>query len=356
MDALPGPSLLDKPRVACSGPRIDARRSRRVRRDRPNQPDPSRSVPHHRVRGHLMTGGGSSWGRYPRIGPQRLLGFADRHAALPDEPGPLLPYGNGRSYGDSCLNAGGALILARQLDRFISFDPITGVLACEAGVLLADILDLVVPSGWFVPVTPGTRFVTVGGAIANDVHGKNHHRAGTFGCHVLDFELLRSDRGNILCSPTVEPKLFEATIGGLGLTGLITHVRIQLRRIAGPWMVSETHRFRNLAEFFELSEASDRDYEYTVSWVDFAARGSACGRGLFTRANHAPAHPAQRPQAPSRRLSVPLVPPVSLINNLSLRAFNAMYYHRQRHTVHHAVTHYEPYFYPLDSIGDWNRI
>jgi FAD/FMN-containing dehydrogenase len=303
-----------------------------------------------------MPATGTSWGRYPRAGMQTLLGFADRSSALPAAGTSLLPYGNGRSYGDSCLNEGGALLLARQLDRFIAFDPATGVLDCEAGVLLADILDRVVPSGWFVPVTPGTKFVTVGGAIANDVHGKNHHRAGTFGCHVLEFDLLRSDRGCLRCSPTEEAALFAATIGGLGLTGLITRARLQLRRIASPWMISETHKFRSFAEFFELSEASDRDYEYTVSWVDFAARGNARGRGLFTRANHAPAHPSQRPPAPSRRLSVPMTPPVSLINNVSLRAFNALYFHRQRKPVQHAVTHYEPHFYPLDSIGEWNRI
>lgn len=280
----------------------------------------------------------------------------DRHRPLPAVEGSMLPYGNGRSYGDSCLNDGGNLLHAHRLNHFISFDPSNGQLECEAGVQLAEILDLVVPQGWFVPVTPGTRFVTVGGAIANDVHGKNHHRAGNFGRHVLELELLRSDDSRRICSHTENPDWFAATVGGLGLTGLITRARIQLRRIAGPWMSTEVHRFENLDGFFRLSENSDRDYEYTVAWIDCLATGRSLGRGLFTRANHAPAHPDQQPTRPSRHLRVPFTPPLSMINRFTLRSFNALYYLRQHRQVVHAVTHYEPHFYPLDAIGDWNRI
>ncbi len=222
--------------------------------------------------------------------------------------------------------------------------------------MFSEILEMVVTQGWFLPVTPGTKLIPVGGAIANDVHGKNHHQTGTFGRHVLAFELLRSDGSRRLCSETEHADWYAATIGGLGLTGLITWACIQLRRIAGPWMSTEVHRFENLAGFFRLSDVSDRDYEYTVAWIDCAAKGSAMGRGLFTRANHAPAHPDRRPNASTRRLGVPLVPPVSLINPLSLSAFNTFYYHRQRQPVVHRTTHYEPHFYPLDSIRDWNRI
>ncbi|MGA0588052.1 FAD-binding oxidoreductase [Dyella sp. KRB-257] len=298
---------------------------------------------------------GQSWGRYPAA-TQSVVVITDRHALLPTTDGSMLPHGNGRSYGDSCLNDGGTLLHARGLDRYIRFDSSTGLLECEAGVLFSEILELVVPQGWFLPVTPGTKFITVGGAIANDVHGKNHHKAGTFGCHVLAFELLRSDGSRRLCTPVDHPEWFAATIGGLGLTGLVTWARIQLRRIAGPWMSTEVHRFKDLTGFFRLSEASDRDYEYTVAWIDCAAKGRALGRGLFTRANHAPAYPDRRPAASARRLGVPLVPPVSLINPLSLRAFNTLYYHRQRQQVVHQTTHYEPHFYPLDGIRDWNRI
>lgn len=302
-----------------------------------------------------MSHAGQSWGRYPRA-TQARIDLSDRHRPLPVVKGSMLPYGNGRSYGDSCLNDGGNLLHAQRLNHFISFDPSNGQLECEAGVQLAEILDLVVPQGWFVPVTPGTRFVTVGGAIANDVHGKNHHRAGNFGRHVLELELLRSDGSRRICSHAENPDWFAATIGGLGLTGLVTRARIQLRRIAGPWMSTEVHRFENLDGFFRLSENSDRDYEYTVAWIDCLATGRSLGRGLFTRANHAPAHPDQRPTRSSRHLRVPFTPPLSMINRFTLRSFNALYYLRQRRQVVHAITHYEPHFYPLDAIGDWNRI
>jgi FAD/FMN-containing dehydrogenase len=302
-----------------------------------------------------MSTGGQSWGRYPRVS-QTMVELTDRHRHLPVVESSLLPYGNGRSYGDSCLNEGNTLLRTRAFDHFIAFDTATGVLECEAGLLLSQILDLVVPQGWFVPVTPGTRFVTVGGAIANDVHGKNHHRAGNFGRHVLELELLRSDGSRRVCSSNANPEWFAATIGGLGLTGLITRARIQLRRIAGPWMSTEVHRFDNLAGFFRLSQQSDRDYEYTVAWIDCLAKGRSLGRGLFTRANHAPAHPDRRPIAPASRLRMPFTPPLSLINGLTLRCFNVLYYHRQRAPVVHATTHYQPHFYPLDGISDWNRI
>jgi FAD/FMN-containing dehydrogenase len=298
---------------------------------------------------------GLSWGRFPRVS-QRILSFPDRRADLPSADVKMLPRGNGRSYGDSCLNAGGILLDTRGMDRFIKFDATTGVVECEAGVLFADILALAVPQGWFLPVTPGTRYVTVGGAIANDVHGKNHHRAGTIGHHVLGLELLRTGAQRIYCSATENPDWFVATIGGLGLTGMITRATIQLRRIASPWMITETHRFENLQGFFDLSARSDRDYEYTVAWVDCAARGRSLGRGLFSRGNHAPASPDTQPRPPSTRLGVPFTPPASAVNRLSLNMFNKLYYHRQLTAVSHATMHFAPFFYPLDAIAHWNRL
>lgn len=306
----------------------------------------------------------SSWGRVLRE-PHLALGLGSRHQALPLPPDgqTLLPYGNGRSYGDSNLNPGGALLLGGQLDRFIQFDPATGLLRCEAGVLLSTILRLVVPQGWFLPVTPGTQFVTVGGAIANDVHGKNHHQAGSFGNHVTQLELLRSDGSRRVCSPTQHADWFAATIGGLGLTGLITWAEIQLRRIANPFLDTESIKFRCLEEFFELSTESERDHEYTVSWIDCAFSGRRLGRGLFNRGNHAaaaldldalPSHLPSGVGEPSRR--VPFTPPVSLINTLSLKTFNTLYFNRQRADVVRSVQHYRPFFYPLDALLEWNRI
>src|SRR5689334_7211097 len=166
-----------------------------------------------------------SWGRYPKASQQEMP-VNWRSDPLPRGRSPLLAYGRGRSYGDCCLNDGGTLLVTSGLDRFISFDGANGVVRCETGVTLGELLELVVPRGFFVPVLPGTRFVTLGGAIANDIHGKNHGRCGSFGCHVRAFELLRSTGERVSCRPG-DP-LFAATIGGLGLTGLITWAEIQL--------------------------------------------------------------------------------------------------------------------------------
>ncbi|MGR2930014.1 FAD-binding oxidoreductase [Acidithiobacillus ferriphilus] len=253
------------------------------------------------------------------------------------------------------MNDSGALLDMRGLDRFLSFDHSTGILRCEAGVLLADILALVVPMGWFLPVTPGTRFVTVGGAIANDVHGKNHHRTGTFGQHVQRLALRRSDQGVVLCSVTENADLFHATIAGLGLTGAILWAEIQLRPIANAAMDTETIRFSNLDAFFDLSGESDRDYEYTVAWIDCLAQGKFLGRGLFMRGNHAT--PQEKlPAPPGKTRGFPVDMPFPLVNVWSLRAFNSLYYRKQFAKMRRTITHYEPFFYPLDGVLHWNRL
>ncbi len=299
-----------------------------------------------------------SWGRYPQA-RQRVRFQYRRQDPLPlpaDETESVLPFGNGRSYGDVCLNDGATLIDARPLDRIIAFDPATSVLRCEAGVLLAEILTLGVPHGWFPPVTPGTRFVTLGGAIANDVHGKNHHRAGTFGRHVRAFELLRSDGSRRVCSPTENPGLYRATIGGLGLTGLITWAEIRLRAVATPLISQETLRFEDLDAFFALSEESDQDYEHTVAWVDSLAVGKNLGRGVFIRGNHAQGIPADPPKPPRVRLRIPCDLPPAAIGHAPLKLFNAAFYRSHPTRWQKKRVHYASFFYPLDGIGDWNRI
>jgi FAD/FMN-containing dehydrogenase len=297
-----------------------------------------------------------SWGNYPAATQSvRTLHWRGERLPLPDDGSSVLPRGLGRSYGDSCLNDGGTLIDATRLDHLIEFDRENGRLRCEAGVTLEQVLDVIVPHGWFLPVVPGTKQVTVGGAIANDIHGKNHHQAGTFGCFVTRFELLRSDGSRLLCSPAEQEGLFAATIGGLGLTGLITWAELSLKRVAGPLMETESLRFDGVDDFFELSAASDSRYEYTVAWVDSLARGAELGRGLFMRANHAAS--ADGAPSPRRlRLSVPCNAPGFLLNRHTLRAFNALYYNRQRERAVRKRTHYDPFFFPLDSIGDWNRL
>lgn len=299
-----------------------------------------------------------SWGRYPKA-EQQAYRLNWRDDALPDGAlgdGSFLPFGNGRSYGDVCLNDGGKLVDCRGLNRFIEFDEETGILRAEAGVLLSEIHALTVERGWFLPVTPGTQFATLGGAIANDVHGKNHHRAGTFGRHVRCFELLRSDGTRLACSPEENDGYFRATIAGLGMTGVITWAEIALQRIGSAYIDQETIRFANLDEFFSLARESDGDYEHTVAWVDCLPHGDMLGRGLFTRGNHADAGGADAPGAPSRRLRFPIDPPFTLVNRLTLKLFNDLYYRRQRAERVRSVEHYARFFYPLDSILSWNRI
>jgi FAD/FMN-containing dehydrogenase len=266
----------------------------------------------------------------------------------------MLPYGNGRSYGDVCLNEGGALLLTAGLDRFISLDPASGILECEAGVLLSQIIELSMPHGWLPAVTPGTALVTVGGAIANDVHGKNHHRAGTFGHHVIDFELLRSDGQVLRCAADDNGEWFRATLGGLGLTGLIRKVRLQLRRVPGVWIAGDSQRFADLQEFFALAAQSDAEYEYTVAWLDCSSAASNRGRGVFVRGNHV-AHGAPEPRSASPH-RLPFTPPLSLVNGLSVRLFNQLYYRRAGARTPRALWHYRSFLFPLDRVLEWNRI
>ncbi len=297
-----------------------------------------------------------SWGRYPRARHTvHTLTWRTEDLPLDESAANLLPFGQGRSYGDSCLNDGGVLLATSGLNRFIEFDHEHGVLRCEAGVTFDEILKLTVPQGWFLPVTPGTRFVSLGGAIANDVHGKNHHRAGTFGRHVRKFELLRSDGQRRACSLKENPDWFKATIGGLGLTGLISWAEIQLKPIMNPFIRVETVPFPNIDAFFDIAARSENDYEYTVAWIDCLAKGKALGRGLFMRGNHAPAQPRSLPAVPSgRRLRIPWNAPGFALNQFTVRTFNCYYFHRPRRK--NGLVHYLPFFYPLDAIEQWNRI
>jgi FAD/FMN-containing dehydrogenase len=280
-------------------------------------------------------------------------------------PSPGLPYGLGRSYGDSCLNDGGVLIDTSQLSRLIQFDSERGILRAEAGLSLEQLLAVIVPRGWFLPVSPGTQFVTLGGAVANDIHGKNHHRAGAFGCHVRRFELWRSDGSRRECSPDENAELFRATIGGMGLTGLISWVEIQLMRIASPCLQMERIRFRSFDEYLALENESSGDYEYTVSWIDCLRPGPT--RGLFQRANFAEEGDAastngsvlsknRNPRKSRLPLRVPFDMPSFALNEMAVKLFNQSIFHLQRRDRISRVSHYTPFFYPLDRVLDWNRI
>lgn len=295
----------------------------------------------------------SSWGRLSHS-LHEVLYLNDRMTlgqAL-GAGGQGIAHGMGRSYGDVCLNPGGVLWNTTGLDRFIHFDAAQGRLICEAGVVLRDIQQLMIPRGWILPVTPGTQLVTVGGAIANDVHGKNHHVLGSFGDHVRRLTLQRTDGSLIECGPDLEPEWFAATVGGLGLTGVIAEVEIQMRRVPGPWLSTETIPYANLDEFFRLADDSEAEWEHTVSWIDCIGGGAS--RGIFMRGNPVDAGP--RPEASGRKLTFPFVPPLSLVNKLSLRPFNTAYFNLQKWKSGRSIAHYIPFFYPLDNLLQWNRM
>lgn len=323
----------------------------------------------------MPTGKYRSWGNYPAQAQTGKHLPRDPQSFFKNNHTKLLPFGNGRSYGDVCLNPKGNVVDNDQLDHFINFCPISGKIECQGGVLLASILELVVPHGWFLAVTPGTKFITVGGAIANDVHGKNHHQVGSFGNHLLGFTLLRSDGDIINCSASENSNFFSATIGGLGLTGIILSAEIQLKPIHSTEVTAETLPFANLKEFFALSQMSNQRFEYTVAWVDCLAKGKHTGRGLLMRGNHSgatpkspsesapspknqsPLKPLRFPRQRQRPLSqIPFTPPFSLINRWTLRGFNALYYYAQRLPKSPRQATFDHFFYPLDGIKHWNRI
>ncbi|KRB88955.1 FAD-binding oxidoreductase [Noviherbaspirillum sp. Root189] len=295
----------------------------------------------------------SSWGRLGEF-PHEVVELSDR-SSVPDvlvSKRPGLAYGMGRSYGDSCLNPDGILWITTGLDRFIEFNRQTGRLVCEAGVLLRDIQKLTIPQGWILPTTPGTQLLTVGGAIANDIHGKNHHAVGSFGNHLHRIRLVRTDGEIIECGPERLSAWFAATVGGLGLTGVIVEAEIQLKRVASPWLDTESIPFGNLDDFFSLSDASEAEWEHTVSWIDCLSGTES--RGLFMRGRHIDAKiPEPRK---SRSFSMPFVPPVSLVNRLSLRPFNSAYFTLKKMKAGRQTAHYESFFYPLDNLLHWNRM
>jgi len=296
----------------------------------------------------------SSWGRLGRV-PHQVTrpAFLDEveSAARPGDA-PLICFGMGRSYGDVCLNANGRLLVTDQLDRMMSFDRERGILRAEAGLTLERLLRVTVPAGWFAPVLPGTKFVTLGGAVANDVHGKNHEHVGTFGAHVTALGLARSSGDTLTLSATENPELFVATIGGLGLTGVILWVELELEPIRSALFDTETSALADLADFFKRAEES-RDWRYTVAWIDCLAKGSAAGRGFFTRGRHAESGGLKLHRPP--RLGVPFDAPGFLLNAHTIGLFNTLM-RRRPFLYGEKRIHYDPFLFPLDSVAHWNRL
>lgn len=296
----------------------------------------------------------ASWGRYPKLQQQIIaVNWRDEFPRRMPSGKTALPAGMARSYGDVGLNADNALLLTTSMDRILAWDPQTGHIRCEAGMTLADLLNFCVPLGWFPPVLPGTKFVTIGGAIANDIHGKNHHVAGTFGNHVTALELLRTDGARAICSLEQNPDMFRATIGGMGLTGLIAWADLQLRRIISPKIAYRGAKFHGLDEFLALSQASKA--QYTVAWLDTVAGGSNWARGIFMEGDHSAAADPLVPGKPAR-LPFPLDLPDFALNRTSVGLFNFAYYHKQISRRKYSLLHYEPFFFPLDAIHNWNRM
>jgi len=271
----------------------------------------------------------------------------------------VLPRGLGRAYGDAALPAasGGLVLETVRADRIVAFDAASGLLTCEAGLSLAEVLRVFVPRGWFPPVTPGTKFVTIGGCVASDIHGKNHHRDGSFGQFVERLQLLTADGSVVSCGPAEERELFLATVGGMGLTGVIAEVTMRLRPVESPWIVLETKPVGGIDHMLESLASSAADWPYTVGWIDCLARGPALGRGVLLRGRHASRDEAgERPPRPRAGRRVPLDAPEWALNPAFMRLFNRVYYAwraagRRRH-----VIPYEQYFYPLDAILQWNRL
>lgn len=297
-----------------------------------------------------------SWNRYPQVGHQAVIPLCWR-SDLPspgEVDGTVLPFGQGLSYGDTCLNDGGTLLDTSGLSRFIAFDEEAGLCRCEAGVTLGEVLTVAVPRGWFLSVTPGTRHVTVGGAIAHDVHGKNHHLMGTFGCHVPRFELWARD-GRILCSPEENRELYRATIGGMGLTGLIVWAELQLQRVRGPYMRTRDEPFGSLDEFWDVAAAADAAWPYTAAWLDGFAPKRRLGRGVLMAGAHADEDHDDRRSGRRTLPALPFDAPRGTLNRLTVGVFNRLYrlLHGRRRT---RRVHYQPFCYPLDALPRWNRL
>jgi FAD/FMN-containing dehydrogenase len=306
----------------------------------------------------------SGWGRFPVERCNVFRPESRRQVAAIVEsgaPGSLISYGLGRSYGDPALNRDGGVICHTRLNRFLAFDEQAGALECEAGVSLAEILQYFMPRGFFLAVTPGTKFVTVGGAIAADVHGKNHHQDGTFGNFVLNFKLLTPCGETLSCSPGNNSDLFWATLGGMGLTGVILSATIKLRSIESAYVLVDYQKAVNLEDALKRMTESDVNYQYSVAWIDCLAAGRHMGRAVLMRGNHAKAgelpgrirKPLAEPYL--RRWKLPCDFPSMALNSLTVRAFNSFYYGTHRNAVGQLVS-VEKFFYPLDAILHWNRM
>jgi decaprenylphospho-beta-D-ribofuranose 2-oxidase len=297
----------------------------------------------------------AGWGRVPVV-----PGWEDRSEDLAlvtaDVP---LTRGCGRAYGDASLPAPGDLRVAGSTlaNRIVAFDPAAGELHAEAGLTLDEVYRIFLPRGFFTPVTPGTRFVTLGGMVACDVHGKNHHRDGCFGRHVTAIRMRVADGAIVDCSPTEHAELFWATIGGMGLTGHLLEISFRLVRVPSPWIYQETERVADIEKFIEALKTASPDWPMTVGWIDCLATGSAMGRGILYKGRWA--DPGEAPRRfPGLRppVAIPFTLPSGLLTPSLMRALNGAYFAKHGVGKRSAVVHPREFFYPLDALGHWNRL
>lgn len=276
----------------------------------------------------------------------------------------ILAIGNRRSYGDACLNTGNVAVFVDRFDHAIEFDVHTGIFTCEAGITIQSVVETVLPKGWFLPVTPGTKFPTLGGCFAADVHGKNHHHVGSFSRHVRWIDLMTASGEILHCSPEDNSDIFQATAGGMGLTGFILRISIQLIPVESAYIYTRHLRANDLIGLMQILSEHDNDWQYTVAWVDCSGAGESNGRGIVSLGRHALSEelPIRQQVSPYRvpyrsSVQLPFVMPVSMVNRMSSRIFNKMYFGKDvlRGDSPRLVS-YDSYFYPLDSIGSWNRL
>jgi len=305
------------------------------------------------------------WGRFRPLETQ--VARPEHPAELPQwleatSSPTLIGRGLGRSYGDSAIDERGLTVLCTRMNRFLAFDPETGTVTCESGTSFDELIRTFLPRGYFLPVTPGTKFVTVGGAIAADIHGKNHHCDGTFGQFVESIDLLTGTGDLLQCGPNQWQEPFQATLGGMGLTGLILRGRFRLHPVETSKIVVDYHKAEDLDRAFELFNEGDQNYRYSVAWIDCLARRKSLGRSVLMRGNHAarddlPPNWRTSPLPIPKRKSktVPFDLPDFVLNPWSVGAFNELYYRMHRHRTE-VLTDIEPFFYPLDSLQHWNRL
>ncbi len=297
----------------------------------------------------------SGWGRHPVVSGVEIVS-EDLESAT---RGATLSRGLGRSYGDASLPARPGAVVAgtRRANRLLGFDPATGALRAEAGFSLRELNRLFMPRGFTSPVSPGTQYVTLGGAVASDVHGGNHHVAGTFGEHVSSLRMRVADGRVLEVSERSEPELFRATLGGMGLTGHILEVELRLEKIPSAWIYQESRRVDDLDALVETLLEASRRWPLTKCWFDSTKRGKAMGRGFalvgrWAEPGEAPAHPPELHQ----RLGVPFDLPLGLVNGLTVPVWNALVFHSRRRGPQTGVVHPQAFFWPLDGVRNWNRL